>query len=117
MPEANASAIICVMAAAFSARVPVWGTSISGCTRPRMTGLSSYHRVTGSSIAPVCTASIAGPAGIFAASPKNFTSMPEADRSRSATRQTRPPARSRRARMPNAAPPVCGSTSMPRPSR
>ena len=38
-------------------------------------------------------------------SPKNFTSTPEADRSRSATRQTRPPARSRRARVPKAVPP------------
>ena len=35
-----------------------------------MTGESSYQRVTGSSSAPVCWASSAGPAGIRVASPK-----------------------------------------------
>ncbi|GAA3241540.1 hypothetical protein GCM10020256_64590 [Streptomyces thermocoprophilus] len=45
-----------------------------------MTGESSYQSVTGSSSAPVCWASSAGPAGIRAVSPKNRTSTPEADR-------------------------------------
>ncbi|GDY58051.1 hypothetical protein SVIO_086740 [Streptomyces violaceusniger] len=116
-PEAKASAISWVMTVIRSARFPSPGTSTGGCTRPRITGDSSYQRVTGSSRAPVWRASAAGPAGIFARSPKNDTSTPEADRSRSATRHTRPPARSRRASVPKALPPWCGSTSMPSPSR
>ena len=78
----------------------------------------SNHKVVGSSAAPVCTASAAGPAIIRAFSPKNSTSMPRPVTSRSETRQTRPPARSRWASTPNRlSPPLAGSTSMPRPSR
>ncbi|GFN02587.1 hypothetical protein Smic_11430 [Streptomyces microflavus] len=117
MPRAKASASPWVMAAVFSARVPSSGSSTAGWMIPFITGVLSYERVTGSSIAPVCWASRAGPAGIRAVAPKNETSTPEAERSRSATRQIRPPARSRRARVPKAAPPLCGRTSMPRPSR
>lgn len=117
MPPAKASAIAWVMAAVFSARVPSSGTSTAGWMRPFITGVPSYQRVTGISSAPVCWASSAGPAGIRAVAPKNDTSTPDADRSRSATRQIRPPARSRRARVPKAAPPLCGRTSMPSPSR
>ncbi|CAM5242290.1 hypothetical protein SNARM312S_07709 [Streptomyces narbonensis] len=117
MPAAKASASAWVAAAVRSVRVPDSGTSTGGWIRPRMTAVSSYQSVTGSSSAPVCCARIAGPAGIRAVSPKNVTSTPDADRSRSATRQTRPPALSRRASVPKAEPPVCGRTSMPRDSR
>ncbi len=117
IPPAKASARACVIAEVFSVRVPSSGTSTAGWTRAPITGVPSYQRVTGSSSAPVCWASSAGPAGMRAVAPKNDTSTPDADRSRSATRQTRPPARSRRARVPKAAPPLCGRTSMPRPSR
>lgn len=117
IPMAKASASAWVITDVISVRLPLVGTSTGGCIRAFITGVPSYARVTGSSSAPVCWASRAGPAGIRAAAPKNVTSTPEADRSRSATRQTRPPARSRRASVPKAAPPLCGRTSMPRPWR
>src|SRR5271165_4482785 len=55
----------------------------------------SYHSVTGISAAPVCSASAAGPPMILAGSPKNSTSIPLPVRSRSHSRATRPPVRSR----------------------
>ena len=68
----------------------------------------------GISAAPVCTAS-AAVAAIRAFSPNISTSTPLSFRSRSLTRQTRPPARSRWARVPNGLPPpVSGRTSNPR---
>ena len=68
----------------------------------------------GISAAPVCTAS-AATAEIRAFSPNISTSTPLSFRSRSLTRQTRPPPRSRWARVPNGLPPpVSGSTSKPR---
>ncbi|KUH37818.1 hypothetical protein ATE80_16385 [Streptomyces kanasensis] len=117
IPPAKASASAWVITAVFSARVPEAGTSTGGCTCPRIVDASSYQSVAGSSSAPVCWASSAGPAGIRARSPKKSTSTPDADRSRSATRHTSPPERSRRASAPKALPPVCGITSMPSDSR
>src|SRR6266700_3864935 len=67
----------------------------------------SYHSVTRISAAPVCSASAAGPPMIMAGSPKNSTSIPLPVRSRSHSRQTRPPARSCCARTSNLlAPPL-----------
>ena len=106
-----------VIAAICSCLVPSAGTGISGWMwAPQHP--PSYHSVTGISAAPVCTASAAEPPIILAFSPKKSTSMPAPVTSRSASRQTRPPARSRWASTPNLlTPPVAGSTSMPRLSR
>src|SRR5580693_7202438 len=77
----------------------------------------SNQVATGISAAPVCTARAAVEA-IRAFSPNISTSIPVSFRSRSLTRQTRPPARSRWARIPNGLrPPVSGRTSIPRLSR
>jgi hypothetical protein len=70
---------------------------------------------------PGLLASAAGPPMILAGSPKNSTSIPLPVRSRSHSRATRPPARSRCARTPNllapaeaAAPPCPASPGTPR---
>ena len=64
-------------------------------------------------------ASTAGPAGIRAVAPKNVTSTPWRVRSRSASRQTAPPAviRSASTSVGGRSPPESASTSMPRDSR
>ena len=116
-PASYTAASCWVMAATFSRLVPSAGTGISSWMCAPQPAPSN-HSVTGSSAAPVCTASAAGPPIIRAFSPKNSTSMPPPVTSRSETRQTRRPARSRWASTPNRlAPPVAGSTSMPSPSR
>ncbi len=105
------------MTAAFSLRLPSAGTGMSGLACAYQPS-SVNHSVTARSDAPVCTASAAGPAAIRALSPKKSTSTPLSVRSRSQSRQTMWPARSRWASTPNTfVPPVSGSTSMPRPSR
>ena len=105
------------MAAAFSLRLPSAGTGMSGLACAYQPS-SVNHSVTARSDAPVCRASAAGPAAIRALSPKKSTSTPLSVRSRSQSRQTMWPARSRWASTPNTlGPPVSGSTSMPRPSR
>ncbi len=117
MRSANTSASAWVPPRTWSvSRAP--GSSIGAPIHcPQPSGVN--HRLTGSSAAPVFAASSAGPPGIFAASPKNCTSMPLRDRSRSATRQIAPPARRRAASTSEGVlcPPVSGSTSMPRLSR
>ncbi len=104
------------MAAAFSLRLPSAGTGMSGVMFANQPS-SVNHSVTARSEAPVCTASAAGPAAIRAFSPKKSTSTPLSVRSRSQSRHTRCPARSRWASTPNTFAPPSGSTSMPRPSR
>ena len=117
IPSANTSASCWVIAAAFCLRSPSAGTSISGY-RYTPQPSSVYHRMAGTSAAPVCTASAAGPGIIRAFSPKKPTSMPLPVTSLSAGRQTTLPARSRWASTPNRLfPPLAGSTSMPSPSR
>ena len=98
---------------------PVDGTRTCGWIRPCHRRRSGYQRVTGSSAAPVSCASAAGPAGIRAAAPKKSTSIPVDVRSRSASRQSTPPLRSRSASSEygGRSPPVSGTTSMPSDSR
>ncbi len=117
IPVSKTRATCWVMAAIFSRLVPPSGTGISSWMCVYHSGPSN-HRVTGMSAAPVCTASAAAPPIMCAFSPKKSTSIPPPVTSRSAGRHTRPPARSRCARMPNrCTPPVAGSTSKPSPSR
>ena len=70
-------------------------------------------------VGPVIAASITGPAGIRVGSPKKVTGTPLLVRSRSASRQTRPPAdsRSRSVRNAEVDPPVSGTISKPNDSR
>ncbi len=89
---------------------------IGGRTTPRCPRPASKYTATGSSVAPVRSASVAGPAGSVVRSPKNSTSTPSPVRSRSLNRQTMRLSRSACNTMRETSGPI-GTTSRPMASR
>jgi hypothetical protein len=120
MPSARRSAIVWVNARTRTSSEPSdsGGGGTGPSTRPR--GCSpSYQSDTVNSGAPVRRASSAGPAGIRVRPPKNVTSTPRVDRSRSASSGTTLDSATRSARMSigGRSPPDSGMISIPSDSR
>jgi hypothetical protein len=118
MPAVKASATDCIAVATRSRSRPGPWTGTSGQKRTDHP-VSVKAQTTGTSAAPVCAASSAGPVGRVAARPKNVTGVPVRPRSRSTSRQTVPPSltQSLSTSALGRGPPVSGTTRMPRDSR